>query len=126
MRAADVVCTGGGIHGCSTALHRTLRGLKPIVIEKAYAGRHASGVNAGGVRQLARNLAEVPLAVASMELWDRIEDLVGADCGSDAHGQVVVAENEEELGKLKARVDDLRLRGFTHEELIDRAELKRL
>ena len=26
----------------------------------------------------------------------------------------------------RARVDDLRLRGYTHEELIDRAELKRL
>ena len=52
-RAADVVIIGGGIHGCSTALHLALRGLKPILIEKDYAGRHASGVNAGGVRQLA-------------------------------------------------------------------------
>jgi sarcosine oxidase, subunit beta len=125
-RTADVIVIGGGLHGCSTALHLALRGRKPIVIEKDYAGRHASGVNAGGVRQLARNLAEVPLAVASMELWDRIEDLVGDDCGFDSHGQVLVAESDEELGKLKARVDDLRLRGFTHEELIDRAELKRL
>ena len=125
-RTADAIVIGGGLHGCSTALHLALRGLKPIVIEKDYAGRHASGVNAGGVRQLARNLAEVPLAVASMELWDRIDDLVGDHCGFERHGQVLVAESEEELAKLKVRVDDLRLRGFTHEELIDRAELKRL
>ena len=125
-RTADAIVIGGGLHGCSTALHLALRGLKPLVIEKDYAGRHASGVNAGGVRQLARNLAEVPLAVASMELWERIEDLVGDTCGFDSHGQVLVAESEEELGKLEARVDDLRLRGFTHEELIDRAELERL
>src|SRR4029077_405911 len=39
---------------------------------------------------------------------------------------VLVAENEDELADYRARVDDLRLRGFTHEELIDRAELKRL
>jgi sarcosine oxidase, subunit beta len=123
---ADAIIIGGGLHGCSTALHLALRGLKPLVIEKDYAGRHASGVNAGGVRQLARHLAEVPLAVASMELWECIEDLVGDTCGFESHGQVLVAESEEELARLRARVDDLRLRGFTHEELIDRAELKRL
>ena len=35
--------------GCATALHLCLRGLRPVLIEKDYAGRHASGVNAGGV-----------------------------------------------------------------------------
>jgi sarcosine oxidase subunit beta len=123
---ADVIVIGGGIHGCSTALHLALRGLKPLLIEKDYAGRHASGVNAGGVRQLARHIAEVPITVASMELWERIEDLVGDNCGFESHGQVLVAESDDELAQLRARVEDLRLRGFTHEELIDRAELKRL
>ncbi len=125
-QTADVIVIGGGIHGCSTALHLALRGVKPLLIEKDYVGRHASGVNAGGVRQLARHVAEVPLSVASMELWERIEDLVGDSCGFESHGQVLVAEDEAELDGLRARVDDLRLRGFTHEELIDRAELKDL
>jgi len=125
-RTADVIVIGGGIHGCSTALHLAMRGLKPLLIEKDYAGRHASGVNAGGVRQLARHLAEVPLSVASMELWERIAGLVDDDCGFESHGQVLVAESEPELATLRARVDDLRLRGYTHEELIDRVELKRL
>ena len=123
---ADVVVIGAGIHGCSTALHLAQRGVRVTVIEKDYAGRHASGVNAGGVRQLARHIAEIPLSVASMELWERIEDLVGDDCGFEAHGQVLVAESEAELGGFAARVQDLRDRGFTHEELIDRAELRRL
>ena len=125
-RTADVVIIGGGLHGCSTALHLALRGLKPILIEKDYAGRHASGVNAGGVRQLARDLAEIPLSIASMDIWERIEELVGDDCGFESHGTVLVAESDEELAGFKARVDDLRLKGFTHEEMIDRAELKRL
>ena len=125
-RTADVIVIGGGIHGCSTALHLAMRGLRPLVVEKDYAGRHASGVNAGGVRQLARHLAEVPLSVASMELWERIGDLIDDDCGFESHGQVLVAENEAELDQFRARVTDLRLRGYTHEELIDRAELKRL
>ncbi|SKA16132.1 sarcosine oxidase subunit beta [Enhydrobacter aerosaccus] len=126
MRTADVVVIGGGIHGCSTALHLALRGLKPILVEKDYAGRHASGVNAGGVRQLARHVAEIPLSISSMAIWEHIEDLVGDDCGFDSHGTVLVAESEEELAGFRARVDELRLRGFTYEELIDRAELKRL
>ena len=125
-RTADVVVIGGGLHGCSTALHLALRGLKPILVEKDYAGRHASGVNAGGVRQLARHIAEIPLSIASMASWEQIEELVGDDCGFSSHGTVLVAESEPELAGFRARVDDLRLKGFTHEELIDRAELKRL
>lgn len=123
---ADVIVIGAGIHGSSTALHLARRGLAVIVIEKDYAGRHASGVNAGGVRQLARHVAEIPLSVASMELWEQIEDLVGDDCGFEAHGQVLVAETEAELAGFAERVADLRVRGFTHEELIDAKELKRL
>jgi len=126
MKTADVVVIGGGIHGCSTALHLALRGLKTVLIEKDYAGRHASGVNAGGVRQLARDIAEIPLSLSSMDLWERMGDLVGDDCGFESHGTVLVAESEEELAGFRERVADLRLRGFSHEELIDRKELKRL
>jgi sarcosine oxidase, subunit beta len=57
------------------------------VLEKDYAGRHASGVNAGGVRRLGRHLDEVPLAVASMELWYRIRDLVDDDCGFEGSAE---------------------------------------
>jgi len=123
---ADAIIVGGGIHGCSTALHLCLRGLRPVLIEKDYAGRHASGVNAGGVRQLARHVAEIPLSIRSMDLWEGIEELVGDDCSFDSHGQVLVAENDEELEACRARVADLNLRGFTHEELIDAKELRRL
>src|SRR6188508_628548 len=108
-RIADVVVIGGGIHGCSTALHLAMRGLKPILIEKDYAGRHASGVNAGGVRQLARHFDEVPLSVASMELWEHIKDLVGDTCGFTSEGQVLVAETESEFASFRDRVDELRL-----------------
>lgn len=123
---ADAIIVGGGIHGCSTALHLCLRGLRPVLIEQDYAGRHASGVNAGGVRQLARHVAEIPLSIRSMDVWEGIQELVGDDCGFDSHGQVLVAENDEELEVCRSRVADLNLRGFTHEELIDAKELRRL
>ncbi|MBL8589407.1 MAG: FAD-binding oxidoreductase [Methylobacteriaceae bacterium] len=125
-RSADVLIVGGGIHGCSTALHCALRGLSVILFEKDHAGRHASGVNAGGVRQLLRDVAEIPLSIASMELWLNIAALVEDDCGFVSEGQILVAEDEAELEIARARVADLRLRGFTHEELIDARELRRL
>jgi sarcosine oxidase subunit beta len=123
---ADVIVIGGGIHGCSTALHLSMRGIRVVVLEKDYSGRHSSGVNAGGVRQLARHLAEVPISVFSMSLWEHIADLVDDDCGFSSHGQVLVAESEPELEAFRERVGDLKLRGFIHEELIDRTELKKL
>jgi len=126
MSAPDVIVIGGGLHGSSTALHLARRGARAIVIEKDHVGCHASGVNAGGVRRLGRHLAEVPLAVAAMELWHRIGDLVDDDCGFESHGQVKVAESEAEFAALRARVDELTHLGFTHEELIDRATLKQI
>jgi len=126
MSPPDVIVIGGGLHGCSAALHLARRGAHVTVLEKDHVGRHASGVNAGGVRRLGRHLAEVPLAVAAMELWHRIGDLVDDDCGFESHGQVKVAENDREFATLRARVDELTRLGFTHEELIDRAALKEI
>ena len=126
MTAPDVIIIGGGLHGCSTALHLARRGIKPLVIEKDHVGRHASGVNAGGVRRLGRHPAEIPLSIASMELWHGIRNLVDDDCGFQCHGQVKVAENEAEFETLRRRVEEVRALGFTHEELIGRDELRAL
>lgn len=122
----DVVVIGGGLHGCSAALHLAMRGARVAVIEKDYVGRHASGVNAGGVRRLGRDVAEIALSVASLELWYRIHDLVDDDCGFEHHGQVKVAENEAEFEILRRRAAELRALGFDHEEIVDRTELRAL
>lgn len=126
MPGPDVIVVGGGLHGCSTALFLAQRGAGVLVLEKDYIGRHASGVNAGGVRQLGRHVAEVPLSVASMALWHRIGELVEDDCGFESHGQIRVAENAAELAACQSRVDQLNALGFTHEEVVDQAELRRL
>ena len=124
--APDVIVIGGGLHGCSAALHLANRGARVTVLEKDYVGRHASGVNAGGVRRLGRDVAEIPLSVASLELWYRIHDLVDDDCGFEHHGQVKVAETEAEIEILRSRAAEVRALGFDHEEIIDRTELRAL
>lgn len=126
MTAADAIVIGGGLHGCSAALHLARRGLTAIVLEKDYAGRHASGVNAGGVRTLARDFPEIPLALAALELWRRIGELVDDDCGFESHGQYRVAETDVDVALLVAREADMRVRGYAHERWIDAGELRAL
>ncbi len=121
---ADLVVIGGGIHGCSAALHAALRGLSVVVVEKDTVARHASGVNAGGVRRLGRHYAEIPISQRSMEIWNRIGDLLDDDCGFQRAPQIKVAETEAELEKLKARAADVRSLGFDHEVVLDQAELR--
>src|SRR2546423_868321 len=126
MVTSDVIVIGGGLHGCSAALHLARAGASVVVLEKDHVARHASGVNAGGVRRLGRHPAEVPLAVASLSLWERIAELVDDACGFENPGQVKVAETEDELQTLRERVGRLREQGFEHEALVDRAELRDL
>ncbi len=123
---ADALVVGGGLHGCSAALWLARRGLTVIVLEKDYAGRHASGVNAGGVRRLGRALPEVPLSLASAQLWHEIADLVEDDCGFEASCQIKVAESESEMAELKDRTALLADAGFHHEQIIDRDTLREL
>jgi sarcosine oxidase subunit beta len=125
-KSADVAIIGGGLHGCSTALHLGLAGLHAMVIEKDYIGRHASGVNAGGVRRLGRHFAEIPLAVSAGEIWHHIEDWVDDTCGFVPSGQVLVAETEDEMLALSQRAGRLREMGFDHEEVIDGEDLRLL
>ena len=125
-KCADALIIGGGLHGCSAALFLARRGLSVLVLEKDHAGRHASGLNAGGVRRLGRALPEVPLALASAEMWLEIEEFVDDDCGFRPSGQVKVAETEAELDQLAARVASLAEKGFDHERLVDRETLREL
>mgnify|MGYP001313646260 CR=1 FL=1 len=99
----DVIVIGGGIHGCSAAFHLARRGVDVHLIEKDSIGRHASGVNAGGVRQIFRALPEIPLSLAAMGMWEHISDLLEDDCGFVAQSHLFVAETESELEKLQFR-----------------------
>ncbi|MDJ0677330.1 MAG: FAD-dependent oxidoreductase [Calothrix sp. MO_167.B42] len=122
----DVVIIGGGLMGSSTALHLARSGQRVIVVEKNSPGRHASGVNAGGLRRLNRHPAEIPLAVVAAQMWRDIYSLVGSDCDVKLSGQVRVAENAADLEKLESRAALVRSLGFDHEQIIERDRLYQL
>ncbi len=122
----DVIIVGGGIQGCSSAYHLASRGLNVLVLEGESCGRHASGANAGGVRCLNRLPEEIPLSLAAQDLWLSLEKELQADCGFRPTGQIRVAENQADLGKLEQRFKLVDALGYRHEEMIDRDELRRL
>ena len=124
--SGEAIVIGGGIHGCCTALWLARLGWRPIVLEKDRVARHASGVNAGGVRRLLRDPAEVPLSAAAMDVWLRIEAELGDDCGFHTGGQLAIAETAADMAKLEQRAAEVRALGFDHEELVDGPELRRL
>ncbi len=121
---ADVLIIGGGIQGCATAYHLAKSGASVILLEKDYIARHASGVNAGGVRLLGRDMAEVALSKAAMQLWHGLDNELGADTGFRATGLINIAADDADLQKLKARETIMRAAGYRHERIIDRDELR--
>ena len=125
-RGADALIVGGGIQGLSTAVHLALRGVQVLVLEKNFCGRHASGVNAGGVNRIGRYPEELPLSGLALELWHRIAELVDDGCGFEASGRIKVAESEAELETLHTRFQRVRDLGHQHERWLDAKELREL
>jgi sarcosine oxidase subunit beta len=122
----DVLIIGGGLMGMSTALQLAMRGVRCLVLEANSPGRHASGVNAGGLRQLNRHPAEIPLAVEAAKMWRDIGNLVGSDCDSRFPGQIRVAENDQDMEALERRAVMVRELGYAHEQIIGKKELYQL
>jgi sarcosine oxidase subunit beta len=114
---ADVAIIGGGIAGCSTALHLRQRGISVVLLERGLCGSQASGVNYGGVRQQGRNLAELPLARRSRDIWGRLGELVGTDCEFMQTGHIKLARSPADMAELEAYQEAVRPHGLELELL---------
>ena len=121
---ADVLIIGGGIQGCATAYHLARLGASVIVLEKDRISRHASGVNAGGVRVLGRHLSEVELSKASMKLWSELDNELDADTGYRPRSLINIAANEDDMKTLHTRQQQMHDLGYFHEKIIDQDELR--
>jgi len=122
-----VVVIGAGIQGCATAFFLSQRGIGVTVIEKDHVARHASGVNAGGVRRLGRAIAEVPLSLAAMDWWQQIDDLLGLKAGFKRQCYIKLALDDAGTALAANRLADMQQAGFDHEVWLSRDDLvKRL
>lgn len=120
----DIAVIGGGVAGCSTALHARLKGASVILLERGRCGAQASGVNYGGVRQQGRHAAELPLSRRSREIWGNLAELIGTDCEFSATGHLKLARNDADLAELVCHQSLLRAHGISV-EILDSADLRR-
>ena len=122
---ADIVIIGGGVMGCAIAYNLAKEGLKPVVIEKADIGGEASGSNGGGVRQSARNLKEMPLAMESIQIYGQLHDELGMDVEYVREGNLRLCTSEEELETMRQAIINQRESGLEL-TLLDRQQVLEL
>jgi sarcosine oxidase subunit beta len=120
----DLAIIGGGLAGCSTALHARLKGASVVLLERGRCGAQASGVNYGGVRQQGRHVAELALSRRSREIWGDLEQLIDSDCEFSATGHLKLARNDADLCDLIAHQSLLREHDILV-DIIDAADLRR-
>ncbi len=103
---ADVVIIGGGVMGCAIAYNLAREGLKPVVIDRSDIGGEASGSNGGGVRQSARNLKEMPLAMESIRIYGQLHEELEMDVEYVRAGNLRLCTSEEELETMRRSVEN--------------------
>ena len=109
---ADAVIIGGGVMGCAIAYNLAKEGLKPVVIEKSDIGGEASGSNGGGVRQSARNLKEMPLAMESIQIYGQLHQELDMDVEYVRAGNLRLCTSEEELETMRQSVENQKTVGL--------------
>jgi sarcosine oxidase subunit beta len=129
--ADDVLIIGAGLQGCAIGMFLARSGWKVTIVDKGVPGRHASGVNAGGLRLLMRDVREYPLSMRAMEMWRNLERFVDPSAVHSCEvrlgsSQIAIALDEAEMAWVRARHQEMLRRGYTCEEFIDPHELRRM
>ncbi len=119
---ADVVIVGGGVMGSAIAYNLAKEGLKPAVIEKGDIGGEASGSNGGGVRQSARNLKEMPLAMESIRMYGHLHEELGMDVEYVREGNLRLCTTQEEVETMRRAVENQKAVGLDL-EMLDRRQI---
>ncbi len=91
---ADVVIVGGGIIGTSAALYLAQKGASVALCEKGHIAGEQSSRNWGLVRKARRDPREIPLIVASLGLWDEMNERVEGETGFRRTGIAFAAADD--------------------------------
>ena len=130
---ADVAIVGGGIAGCSAALHAAEAGARVVLVEANEIGWGASGRNAGHVPPATKHDPDEVLARYGAAAGQRVIDAAeqgpeviagliarhGIDCGFSRPGIIMAAHSEAAFSAMTRRVEYWQARGRPV-ELLDR------
>lgn len=95
-QSVDVVIVGGGIVGVMTALELAEAGISVALCEKGVIAGEQSSRNWGWVRQMGRDEAELPLASASLRLWQGMDARISGVTGFRQAGITYAAFTERD------------------------------
>ncbi len=135
----DTLVIGGGVAGCCAAYWLAREGIETMVVERDGLSLQASGANAGSLHvqllsfDFGRNAPAggnraadtLPLGPASIALWQDIQRDTGEDLEVKVSGGLMLAETDEDVAFLKAKIELEKSRGI-EAELIGANELRQL
>jgi gamma-glutamylputrescine oxidase len=135
---ADVCVVGGGLSGCSTALHLAGRGYRVVLLEAQRIGWGASGRSGAqaipGIAADQRKLTRLVGAADARRLWDvtvegldLLRELIARHriACDYVPGQMHVAVKPRQVEELRAWVDELaREYAYTTARFVEREELR--
>src|SRR5271156_6379207 len=98
---ADVVVIGGGIIGTSAALFLAQKGISVALCGKGHIAGEQASRNGGWCRKMVRDPRELPLIIESLRLWERMNEMVGAETGFRTCGIMYLGETADDLAKLE-------------------------
>ncbi len=107
----DAVVVGGGIAGCTTALHLARGGMRVAVLEAGSLCRAASNANAGTLSMQIKRAALVPYSLRGWELWKTARQWLGRDVGFTVQGGLTLAFDDDEAEMLETRMAARRAAG---------------
>ncbi|MDQ8035480.1 MAG: FAD-dependent oxidoreductase [Bordetella sp.] len=101
----DAIVIGGGVMGCSSALHLARGGMRVALVDRGPLCREASGVNAGTLTLHMTRAALVPYAMRAWQMWMDAERWLGVGVLATHVPGLTLAftEAECELVELRAK-----------------------
>lgn len=98
MNTYDAIIIGGGINGCSTALHLARRGARVALVEKDNIGDGPTGRSSAIIRQHYSNEVTARMAHYSLGVFQNFAEEIGGECGFRRTGFVALAAAKDQAG----------------------------
>lgn len=105
-KKADVAVIGGGIVGVATAYYLAKSGRKNIIVlEKNSVCSGSTGRCGAGIRAQWGLELNCRMALASLDIFEHLEDELGMDIGLNQGGYLLVAYHDSELNQFKKNIE---------------------